>query len=115
MLASTALTPAFAQEKKCTVLYIGGANCDVCKIWKGTDRSQWRKSPEYAAVRYVEIEPMDLRDAYVPREWKDWRWVLEKIPVHAGTPRFIVLRDRQIVSNSTSWSTTYTAIKTVVG
>lgn len=115
MLASTPLMPARAQEKKHTVIYVGGSNCDPCKIWKGTQKREWVKSREYPLVRYVEIEPMELQEAYVARHWREWRWVLDEIQQRAGTPRFIVLRDRQIVSNSTSWTATYTAIKTAVG
>ncbi|MGE3647851.1 MAG: hypothetical protein AB7G10_05915 [Reyranellaceae bacterium] len=97
------------------MIYIGGANCEPCKIWKGTQKRDWVKSKEYPLVRYVEIEPMELQEAYVARNWREWRWVLDGIQQRAGTPRFIVLKNRDIISNSTSWTSTYGTIKLALG
>ena len=69
------------------------------------------------AVQYLEIEPATTNDAYLPRYWRDWAWVLERLPVQRGTPRFIVLKDREIVGNffqGNPWPPTYNVIKTVL-
>jgi hypothetical protein len=118
LLSSTALVPAQAQ-KPVTVIYIGGIDCEPCTRWKKNYKSQWLASPEYKKVRWVEVDPPSLLMAYLPKYWpEELRPVLDKLPRRAGTPRFLIVRDGQVLSNQFGgnyWPVTLGDIRKYVG
>ena len=93
-------TPALAQEKPVTVIYVGGWDCGPCIAWKQNQKSDFVKSPEYAKLNYVEVDAPKLREAYQEKYWPaKYRPVLQMLPKKSGTPRFIVLKNGEIVFN----------------
>lgn len=99
LLASTSLSPARA-EGKVTVIYVGGWDCPPCISWKNQNKADWMKSPERARVEYIEIESPKLKEAYQDRYWPEaLRPIRNRLPVQRGTPRFIVVKDGEIVGN----------------
>jgi len=117
-LCAALATPAFAQEKPVTVIYVGGWDCGPCINWKKNEKVEFMKSPEYAKVNYVEVESPRLREAYQEQYWPPkYRPVLQATPDKFGTPRFIVLKDGEIVFNergNTPWTRAWVKIQEVV-
>jgi hypothetical protein len=112
-------TAARAQAAAVTVIYVGGRDCPPCWEWKQLDRPDWLASALVKRVRYVEVEPATLREAYEAWHWPpDLRPVLDGLPRKAGTPRFVVLKGDQVVANEfghTRWEATLEAIRAAVG
>jgi hypothetical protein len=99
LLSSTALVPAQASHKV-TVVYIGGGDCEPCTRWKKAYKAGWVASREYKKIHWIEIDPPRLREAYLAKHWPaDLQPVLDQLPRKSGTPRFLILRDGQIVQN----------------
>lgn len=98
------------------VIYIGGQDCPPCQRWRASYHSRWLASNEFQKVSWFEIEPIHLRDAYDERNWpRALRPVLAQVPRKSGTPRFLIVRDGQIVSNqigANHWVTTLADLKT---
>jgi hypothetical protein len=118
LLASTssvmAIGPARAASDL-TVIYVGGLDCPPCTEWKNTQKARWLASPEYKKVTWVEVESPKLREAYKERYWPvDLRPVLAQIPRKSGTPRFLIVKDGQVVSNEfggSRWAATMADLK----
>jgi hypothetical protein len=123
LLASTSLVPApFAPARAASglqVIYVGGWDCPPCAVWKKTQKARWLASPEFQQVRWIEIESPRLRDAYQERYWPlEVKPLLAKLPRKSGTPRFLIVRDGEIVSNQfgvPGWSTTMADLKKLLG
>ena len=118
LLTSTALSPSFAQQGV-TLIYVGGWDCPPCIRWKNARKADWLASREYAKVKYVEIDSPKLKEAYEDRFWPpEYRPIRDQLPRKSGTPRFILVRDGQIVSNEWGqgeWERTQEKIRAVVG
>jgi hypothetical protein len=128
LLASTSLAaaqfvpvpfgPAYAASDL-QVIYVGGWDCPPCAAWKKTQKARWLASPEYQHVRWIEIESPRLRDAYQERYWPlEVKPLLAKLPRKSGVPRFLIVRDGEIVSNQfgvPGWSTTMADLKKLLG
>ncbi|MBV8193308.1 MAG: hypothetical protein JOY64_29115 [Alphaproteobacteria bacterium] len=123
LLASTSLVPAqFVPAQAASdlqVIYVGGWDCPPCAVWKKTQKARWLASPEFQQVRWIEIESPRLRDAYQERYWPlEVKPLLAKLPRKSGTPRFLIVRDGEIVSNQfgvPGWSTTMADLKKLLG
>ena len=99
-LASTALAGPLQAQSKLQVIYIGGWDCGPCNYWKSTYKKDWLASPEYKQVTWIEIEAPHLKEAYEDRYWPtELRPVRDQLPVKAGTPRFVIVKDGKVVSN----------------
>jgi hypothetical protein len=118
LLASTSLAPAEAASGL-QVIYVGGWDCPPCAVWKKTQKPRWLASPEFQQVRWIEIESPRLRDAYQERYWPlEVKPLLAKLPRKSGTPRFLIVRDGEILSNQfgvPGWSTTMADLKKLLG
>ncbi len=96
------------------VVYVGGWDCGPCTTWKNRYKADWLASPQYGKVAWVEVESAKLKEAYQPRYWPDdLRPVLESLPRKSGTPRFLVVKDGQVIANEFGVST-WTRILDVV-
>ena len=119
LLTAVTLSPASAQQQPVTVLYVGGWDCSFCRAWKAASKAAWLASPEYAKVKYVEIDTPKLKDAYESRNWPElYRPILAQLPKKFGTPRFVVVQDGKVVSNEEGtgeWTRTMAKIKELVG
>jgi hypothetical protein len=123
LLASTSLVPApFAPARAASdlqVIYVGGWDCPPCAVWKKTQKARWLASPEFQQVRWIEIESPRLKEAYQDRYWPlEVKPLLAKLPRRSGTPRFLIARDGEILSNQfgvPGWSTTMADLKKLLG
>ena len=101
------------------VVYIGGLDCPYCTLWHKQYEADWRASPEFNRVNWVEIEPQSLRDAYRERYWPgELKEVLDQVPRKSGTPRFLIVKDGKVVFNelgTDKWRRAMLAIKNVLG
>lgn len=117
LLASTSLSPARAQGKV-AVIYVGGWDCPPCINWKNQKKAEWLASPERSKVEYIEIESPKLREAYQDRYWPEaLRPIRNRLPRQSGTPRFIVVKDGEIVANewgAGDWARAWDKIRAAV-
>ena len=111
--------PARAASSDLTVIYVGGGDCPPCTQWKNTQKPRWLASPEYRKVTWVEVESPHLKDAYKERYWPaELRPVLAELPRKTGTPRFLIVRDGEVLSNefgSGRWTATMADLKKQLG
>ncbi len=119
LVASTALTPLARAAGRVEVIYVGGDDCPYCTMWRKEYEAAWRASPDFGRVTWIEVESPRLREAYRERYWPgDLAKVLDQIPRKSGTPRFLIVKDGQIVSNELGvdrWEDTLTRIRRLVG
>lgn len=117
LLSGTSLVPVRAQGKV-TVIYVGGWDCPPCITWKNQHKADWLKSPEHSKVEYIEIESPKLREAYQDRYWPEvLRPIRNRLPRQSGTPRFIVVKDGEIVANewgAGDWARAWAKIRAAV-
>ena len=92
------------------MIFVSGQDCSYCRLWRSKYEESWRASSEFKHVKWTEIEPAHLREAYQARYWpSELREILDQIPRKSGTPRFLIVKDGEIVSNelgSNKWGTT---------
>jgi len=100
------------------VVYVGGKDCPYCTLWRKKYEADWRASPEYKEVNWVEIEPPRLseayRESYWPGELKD---ILDQVPRRNGTPRFLIVKNGKVVFNGLGvdqWRRAMLALKNVL-
>jgi hypothetical protein len=119
LAASAGVCPARAQTADVQVIYIGGQDCPPCQRWRTTYHSRWLASAEYQKVAWFEIEPIRLREAYEERNWpRALRAVLTQVPRKSGTPRFLIVKDGEIVFNDlgvAKWETMMATLKQLTG
>lgn len=101
------------------VVYVGGWDCPYCTVWKNEHKAAWLASDLARHVRYVEIDPPKLKEAYQERYWpQDLLPVLAQVPRKSGTPRFLVVKNGKLVANefgNGQWPKALEAIKKAVG
>ena len=114
LAAFSALAPAQAAPAV-EVIYVGGWDCGPCTQWKNKYKAAWLASPEFRRVAWIEVEAPKLREAYQERYWPaELRPVLARLPRKSGTPRFLIVKDGQVVSNefgSSRWAATMADLK----
>jgi hypothetical protein len=99
-LAAPALVSTARAAGPIRMIFVSGQDCSYCRMWRNRYEESWRASPEFRHVTWTEIEPAHLREAYQARYWpSDLRDVLDQVPRKSGTPRFLIVRDGEIVSN----------------
>jgi len=117
LLGSTVLTPALA-ETPLTIVYIGGADCPPCLSWKTKYKARWMASPEFRKIRWIEVEPPRLKEAYQARFWEGpLEPIFAQLPQRFGTPRFLVVQNGQIIDNQlgvSSWLRVLSEVKTLI-
>ncbi|HSI02642.1 MAG TPA: hypothetical protein VLA02_18715 [Reyranella sp.] len=118
LAASAGVFPARAQADV-QVIYIGGQDCPPCRRWRSTYHARWLASAEFQKVAWFEIEPMRLREAYEERNWpRALRPVLAQVARKSGTPRFLIVKDGEIVFNDIGvgkWDTMMATLKRLMG
>ena len=101
------------------VIYIGGWDCPPCTEWKNTRKAGWLASPEYKQVSWIEVESPKLKEAYQTRYWPgDLRPILDQLPRKSGTPRFLIVKDGNVVANefgTSRWATIMKDLKKHLG
>jgi len=117
LLGSTVLTSAVAAAPL-TIVYIGGADCPPCASWKTKYKARWMASPEFRRIRWIEVEPPRLREAYQARFWEGpLEPIFAQLPQRFGTPRFLVVQNGQIIDNQlgvSSWLRVLSEVKTLI-
>jgi hypothetical protein len=97
------------------VIYVGGRDCPYCTLWQKKYKAQWLASPEFRQVTWIEVDVPHLREAYQERHWPgELRPVLARLPRKSGTPRFLIVKDGQVVSNEfggSRWAATMADLK----
>ena len=118
LLSPAILAPAHAASD-ISVVYVGGQDCSFCTMWQNRYKAAWLVSPTFAQVRWVEVDPPHLRDAYRERHWPTaLRPILEQVPRKSGTPRFLIATEGRIVSNQlgvNNWEVTLADLKNLLG
>jgi hypothetical protein len=101
------------------VVYVGGQDCPYCTLWRNKYEAEWKASPEFKEVNWVEIEPPSLRQAYQSRFWPgELKEVLEQVPNKNGTPRFLIIKGGKVVFNELGvdkWRRATLALRNVLG
>jgi len=112
-----ALSAAWAADVQ--MIYVGGQDCPYCRMWRDTYEKAWCASPDFGRVTWIEVDPPHLREAYQARHWPaELRAVLEQVPRKSGTPRFLIVKDGEIVSNElgvNKWEATLGRLQQVIG
>jgi hypothetical protein len=110
---------AMADQTNVQVMYVGGQDCPYCALWRERYEANWKASPEFKAVAWVEIEPPSLRQSYQARFWPgSLKDVLDQVPRKNGTPRFLIVKDGKVVFNDIGvdrWNRAMLALKNVLG
>jgi len=90
------------------LVYVSARDCIYCVRWEQADLPEWERSSLRTKVLYHRVDSPSFRDTS-RRFWPDEiAWVLGETWARAGTPRFIVVVDKQIFVNtigSRSWDT----------
>lgn len=119
LLIAAASWPAQAADDLLMVIYIGGKDCGPCVLWRTYSYPKWRASPEYGRVRYVDIEPDSLRDAYKSAHWPDGLGSIRSAVSHIrATPRFVLARGRKVILTDiggAGWQNVYAATRHALG
>lgn len=114
-LAATTVPVAAHAALDLKVVYVGGWDCPPCIQWKNTQKAGWLASAEFQRVTWIEVEAPKLKEAYQERYWPgELKPILDQIPRKSGTPRFLIVKDGQIVSNEFGggrWAATLTDLK----
>lgn len=114
-LAASTLPVAAGAAVDLKVVYIGGWDCPPCTQWKNTQKAQWLASAEFQKVTWIEVDAPKLKEAYQVRYWPgELKPILDQIPRKSGTPRFLIVRNGQIVSNEfggNRWAATMIDLK----
>ncbi|UYN94284.1 MAG: hypothetical protein KIT25_19925 [Enhydrobacter sp.] len=101
------------------VIYVGGWDCTPCLAWRNKYKAEWLASPEFKRVTWIEVEAPRLKEAYQQRYWPaELHAVLEQLPRKSGTPRFLIVRDGEVVSNefgSSKWLVTMAELRKLLG
>jgi len=75
-------------------------------------------SPEFRRIRWIEVEPPRLREAYQARFWEGpLEPIFAQLPQRFGTPRFLVVQNGQIIDNQlgvSSWLRVLSEVKTLI-
>jgi len=118
-LALPALSGRALAAPDVQVIYVGGQDCPYCTVWRKKYEAEWRQSPEFKLVSYVEVDPPHLREAYQERYWPgELKPVLDQIPRKSGTPRFLIVSRGKLVFNDigvNKWERALMALKNVLG
>lgn len=109
------IVPAAHAASDLKVIYIGGWDCPPCTTWKNNNKAAWLASPEYRRVTWYEVDPPKLKEAYQERHWPaELKPVLDQLPRKSGTPRFLIVRDGQVVTNefgASKWAIIMTELR----
>jgi hypothetical protein len=101
------------------VVYVGGWDCPPCTQWKNTRKAAWLASPEFSQVTWIEIEAPRLKEAYQQRYWPgDLKPILDQLPRKSGTPRFLIVRNGQVIANEfggSKWGGIMAELKKLLG
>ena len=118
-LVAAAMPGAVQAASDLKVIYVGGWDCPPCTQWKNTRKAGWLASPEYSRVTWIEVESPRLKEAYQERYWPgDLKPILDQLPRKSGTPRFLIVRDGQVVANefgASKWAVIMTDLKKHLG
>jgi hypothetical protein len=82
-----------------TVINVAARDCLYCVAWTIQSKPAWLESREYRLVRYAEIDAPTVKRAYEAEYWGDLAGVIDKLPRRSGTPRFLLVRDGDVVFN----------------
>jgi len=122
LLSATALVPApvpALASGRIQVVYVGGADCPYCTVWKKEYQKGWLDSAYIKQVQWIEVDVPHLREAYQQRYWQgDLAAIREQLRDKSGTPRFIVVRDGKVVSSElgvNKWEDTVSLVRTLLG
>jgi hypothetical protein len=101
------------------IVYVGGWDCPYCTVWKNQYKAAWIASPQFMRVRWTEIDPPHLLEAYHERYWPgELGSIRAQLPKKSGTPRFVVVRDGKVVSNEfgvNKWENTLAVVRSLLG
>ena len=118
-LAAATVPAAAHAASDLKVIYVGGWDCPPCSEWKKTKKAAWLASPEFSRVTWIEVDAPKLKEAYQARYWPgDLKPILDQLPRKAGTPRFLIVRDGQVVANEfggSKWPAIMADLKKLLG
>lgn len=81
-----------------SVLYIRSDSCPYCRRWEAVAEQRWLASDTRPKVVYRVLDFPHFRDISGDDGWPaDLRWVREQEGLKRGTPRYIVIRDREVL------------------
>ncbi len=95
-------------ERPLTVIYIGARNCGYCLEWEGEEERQFLASETRKRLTYRRLIFRSFRNVTSNGVWPgDLVWVRDRLGIRSGTPRFIVVREQEILlttSGTEAWS-----------
>jgi hypothetical protein len=116
---ATPVVPTARAASDIKVIYVGGWDCPPCTTWKNNNKATWLASPEHRRVTYVEVDAPRLKEAYQERYWPgELKPILDQLPRKSGTPRFLIVRDGQVVANefgASKWTNIVAELRTMLG
>ena len=76
----------------------------------------WEKTKERAHVDFYRVKASYFSRLDEDRYWpEEIRWVRDKLNIRGGTPRFVVVLDKTIVSSTWGhWNMTYDLVQRLV-
>lgn len=82
------------------LVYVGADNCPYCHSWEGWELKEYSNSPVAAKVYFTWIKAERFQDTGQDAYWPEHlRWLRDATKATSGTPRFVVLKGRNIKAN----------------
>lgn len=81
-----------------TIVYIGARDCSVCHQWERTSQREFAARCAARGIKFRSVEVETLRNIRDVRYWPpDLRPLLAQFPDRTITPRFLAVRDGEVV------------------
>ncbi len=88
---------ALAADAKPTLVYLSAEDCPTCRYWEKGYQAKFQASAAAKAVTFRTVMVHSLRDTREKARWPaDLEWLRVQAPPQA-TPRFFLVRDKQII------------------
>lgn len=87
-------------DRPLTLLYVRSSACPYCREWEVFAEPDWLRSPERSRLSYRVLDFFHFSNITAASGWpEDVRWVRDELQLTRGTPRFILIRDRNILGS----------------
>lgn len=92
---------ATTEDRPVTLVYLRAANCHYCLSWERNVEPKWLASAERGKVSYRALSFATFKDLTTDNVWPDdLKWIREELNVRKGTPRWVLVRDREVLAKA---------------